>query len=435
VTTIVGVASGFGLDDVLLQRQRSIHLWTAPAFRIALSLGTCSFLLLCIAAPYVADAYASTHLRMMLPIMGLAMPIGAFSMVSSVILRASFRFGTLARVGLGELLLTQALTIALALAGLGPLSFAFPIPIAAAVRSAILWRHARPRFCKPRKAQYGRMFSKGGLVFASRLITTGVSQGDYILLGLLTSPAIVGIYFFAFRLAIQPIQILAGNVSSVLFPTLTQLKLEPERQRQAALRACRVLAFTVMPYCFLQAAVAAPVIHIVFGARWNSAIPLIQLLSIGLAFDAVSWLAGALLSARGEFGRALKYSCLFAPIFFVSVTIGAILGAALGVAAAVSLYYLLLAPIYSYLVFRSYGVRGGAIASIYSAPAASAAVAMAVPLVLLALLDLSNRSMVTLIVTPVLGIATYAAILRVIAPTLLHQAVARIRGWTGAGLS
>ena len=99
----------------------------------------------------------------------------------------------------------------------------------------------------------------------------------------------VGAYFFAFRLAIQPVQLLAGNLSNVLFPILAQLRGDPARQGEAALKASRVLSYVVMPYCFLQAAVAKPLLTLVFADKWLAAIPLMQILSIGLAFDAVSW--------------------------------------------------------------------------------------------------------------------------------------------------
>ncbi len=51
---------------------------------------------------------------------------------------------------------------------------------------------------------------------------------------------------------------LAGKLNRVLFPALVQLAEDPPRQRDAAIVASRVLAFVVMPYGFMQAAVAPP---------------------------------------------------------------------------------------------------------------------------------------------------------------------------------
>src|SRR4029077_18246050 len=110
-----------------------------------------------------------------------------------------------------------------------------------------------------RPRQLRMMGKAGSAVFGTKINTAMVGQGAYFVLGVFASKPEVGAYFFAFRLAIQPVQMLAGNLSTVLFPALAQLRNDLVRQREAALSACRVLAFAIMPYCFVQAAVARPV--------------------------------------------------------------------------------------------------------------------------------------------------------------------------------
>jgi PST family polysaccharide transporter len=234
----------------------------------------------------------------------------------------------------------------------------------------------------------------------------------------------VGVYFFAFRLAVQPIRMLAVSFSSVLFPTLGQMNAEPERQYAAALRVSRALAYAIMPLCTLQAALAQPGVSLIFGAKWQGSIPLIQLLSIGLAFDALSWICGALLNARGQFARALKYSSVFAPLFFVAVASGAAMGSALGVAAVVSLYYMLLGPIYTFLVLRDNGVGLQELSAIYFTPFLVSLIAMFVPVAALYLLG-SSDPIISILVISSVGISIYLVILRLIAPDLVRQ----VHGW------
>ena len=70
----------------------------------------------------------------------------------------------------------------------------------------------------------------------------------------------------------------------------------------AVLKASILLSYSVMPVACLQAAVAAPLVEQLFRSPLDChRYPIIQLLSVGLAFDAVSWMAGGLLSARGEY--------------------------------------------------------------------------------------------------------------------------------------
>jgi O-antigen/teichoic acid export membrane protein len=106
-----------------------------------------------------------------------------------------------------------------------------------------------------------------------------------------------------------------------------------------------------------------------FASKWAAAEPLIQLLSIGFAFDASSWAAGALLAARGEFRRGFVYTSFEAPIFLIAIVIGAFSHGAVGVALAVAGYYALVQPIFCYFVFARVGAVGWRdIAKIYAAP-------------------------------------------------------------------
>jgi O-antigen/teichoic acid export membrane protein len=109
-----------------------------------------------------------------------------------------------------------------------------------------------------------------------------------------------------------------------------------------------VIFFTACP----QAVLVSPVLHLLFDDRWDGSIPLSQLLSIGLAFDAVCWVAGALVNARGEFRKLFVFHLFFAPCFFSLVGLGAWLSHAPGVAMGVVLYYSVYAPCYSYLAMR-----------------------------------------------------------------------------------
>jgi O-antigen/teichoic acid export membrane protein len=424
ITAIVGVLISFGVDDVLLQRQKAMAYWTTPAFLTSLLLGAASMLLVAAAAPFAAAMYRAPVLDSILPIMALSMPLGALSTVPGAILRAKLNFRFLATYATVELTITQVLTILLALKGWGVFSIVLPGPLMAALRAIIFWTVAKPRLRRVRPSQFRLMGFRGGAVFGTKILTALVGQGSYFTLGLLAPKPVVGVYFFAFRLAVQPVLMLAGSLSNVLFPALTQLRSDPERQRQAALNASRILAFVVMPYGFMQAALAGPLLGLVFGAKWQAAIPLVQILSVGLAFDAISWIAGALLSARGEFRRSFIYSCVFSPVFFVVVAIGAVMASAPGVAIAVSAFYIVLAPVYSYAVFSRMGASLREVASIYVSATVQATLAMG--LAAWASTLLGGGKIIQGAVILVLGGALYLALIRTFAPSGYRELVSRL---------
>ena len=426
VTTLASVVANFGVDDVLLQRQKTFRFWASSAFAASLALGLFSFLAVAAVAPLAASMYRSQVLLSLLPIMALSMPLTALSTVPMAKFRADLNFRFLATYTTGELAITQLLTIGLAVRGFGVYSFAIPTPVMALVKAIVFWLIARPRLGRVRLKQLRMMSSNSAVVFGTKILTAAVGQGDYFVLGLFATKSVVGAYFFAFRLAIQPVQLLAGNLSNVLFPILSQLRNEPRRQKLAALEASRILAFVVMPYCFLQAAVARPLLNLVFGAKWQAAIPLVEILSIGLAFDAVSWVAGALLQARGEFRRSFVYSCVFSPVFFAMVTFGAFYFSGVGVAVAVSAFYMAFAPVYSYKVFRKVGISLNEIAQIYLPPVSFATVAALVAVVSEQWMP-SGSELPRILVIGLVGGMLYLALVHLFAPSIFHQLLARLR--------
>ena len=425
VTAIFETLINFGVDDVLLQRQRTMRFWTTPAFVTSLGLGIASMLLVIAASPLAVHVYGAPILYLILPIMAAGMPLGALSTVAAVKIRAQLNFRFLATYAMIELAVSQTAVVVLALNDFGALSFVLPGPVLAAARAIVFWAKVRPRLGPMRPKQLRMMGKAGSAVFGTKMLTAMVSQGDYFVLGLFASKPEVGAYFFAFRLAIQPVQMLAGNLSTVLFPALAQLRNDLVRQREAALSASRILALAITPYCFMQAAVARPLFELLFGSKWDAAILPLQILSIGLAFDAVSWIAGALLSARGEFRRAFVYSCVFSPVFFVVVAIGARLGSATGVAMAVCLFYVVLAPCFSYAVFRRMGAPLREVAEIYLPPTVVAGFAVGAAAVLASWVPLGPLAQIGIITA--LGGGLYLGLVRLFAPSSYSQLVGRLR--------
>jgi len=228
-----------------------------------------------------------------------------------------------------------------------------PMPVVAVIKAVWLWVFVRPQLprTRPRRAWF-HLVRRGCWIWGFRLLIGLVSQGDYFVLGLLSSRQEVGFYFFAFRLSAQPLQALAFNVFNVIFPILANSRSRPEEQSQVALKASQVLAVAVFFVACVQTAIVAPVLHLLFYDRWNGSILLSQILSIGLSFDAVCWVAGALVNARGDFKLNFVVMLFAAPCFFGLVGLGALLGQALGVAIGVGIYYAIFAPYYVYLAMR-----------------------------------------------------------------------------------
>ena len=298
-----------------------------------------------------------------------------------MILKAQMRFGLTAAYGAVENVATVGMTIALAADGFGAYSFVIPIPLLALIRAIAYWSFVpdRPGF-RAHTARWKYLTRNTAATLITRMVYGLIGQGDYIILGLLASQDVVGQYYFGFRLAAQPVWTLAGSLTGTIYPALAQLRQDPQRQGQSALRVAKLLSYCIMPIAFTQAAIAGPLVTSFFGQKWASSIPVIQLLSIGLALDAISWVGGALLTARGEFVASLRYSLMQAPAFFLLIAAGALLDKSYGVAWAVCIYYAVSQPPFVYAVFRRVGVSLSEVARIYIKPTICAVIAVGIGL-------------------------------------------------------
>ena len=427
IAIVINALVSFGLDEVLLQRRPTMRSLRSSALWLSLALGLLGSVAVLIAAPLGQRAYGVPGLAMLMIPLAVALPLGAISTVPTVILRARLEFRFLAVWGACELMLIQGLTILLALLGFGAFSFALPIPLVGLIRAVVFWRKAPLQsIVRPRLKQVRYLTSNGSLVFGSRIITELIGQGDFIILGLFASPAIVGLYYFAFRLAAQPVRMLAGNFSNVIFPALLAMRDEPRRQGAAAVKGATILCYLVMPLCFMQAAAARPVVHFLFADKWAGAVPMIQVLSLGLPFDAVSWIAGALLSARGQFRRNLIYSAITIPIFFLFAALGVLWGAGVGVAIGVSVYYVVVSPIYSWRIFTSFGATHSDVSRIYAMPVVISTFTIGFAYFLSGLDVFQGIFLSQLAVIVGVGGASYAAVVALVDPAMASQLLERL---------
>ena len=427
--TITGVAQAlvsFGVDDVLLQRQRHMAHWSSAAFWISLSLATLGMLAIAVAAPFAARIYRSPDLVWIILLLAIAMPIRTLATVPTVSIRLEMDFRFLAAYNTFEIFSVQLLTVGFAWIGLGAFSFALPLPIIAVFKAVLFWRRSPPLYNRRLKqVQVLYMLGRSTIVFVTRTIIEIVNQGDYIVLGLIATKSEVGLYFFAFRFSVQPVRMLSGNFVNVILPAFAQLTDQPARQTDAAIRACRLLSYLVVPFCFLQAALAGPGLQLLFGQRWQGAIPLVQLLSIGLPFDAVSWISGSLLSARREFGRAFRFAAVSAPVFFGLVIGGAWLHGVIGVATAVVVYYMTYPPFCSILILRSNNASTTTILELYFMPVVLAGLAIGAAYLTSLSPPLVTHNLLRVIVISALGSLFYTAALAVFRRDILAEILRR----------
>ena len=336
VATFTGLVQQAGVRDILVRRGKRYNRWANTAFWLSACSGLAGALLMLIAAPLAAYIYREQTLMYLIALLALGGMITSLGSVPEAKLHIDLRFRAIATLNFSSTTAGLALAVVLAVMGFGAYSYVLPHPITAAGRLAAAWWMTRPPVrlqIRPRRMRY--LLSDSGLLVLNSVFVSILWQGDYLILGLLYPEDLVGLYVWAFGLSLQSIYMLAESMSGVLFPSLSKLADDPARQRDAFLRAARVLALVGIPACFAQAVLAAPGVHLVFNPRWFEAVPLVQVLSIGMSVYVVGSASFAALKAQGRFKRLLMINSLCSVSFVMLVTCGAWARGPLGAAVAV----------------------------------------------------------------------------------------------------
>jgi lipopolysaccharide exporter len=429
VTAFANVVVNPGLSSVLVQRARNLRYWSTPAFWMSLTCGILGAALMLAAAPIGAQMYGAPNLVGLVTVLAIAAPIGSLGMLPNALLTGQLKFKFLALLTLGAGILTGLLTVLLAALDFGAYSFVLPRPIVNTAQTLAAWIAARPKVrMKPQFRRWKYLVGNAGWMLVYLVCWTAIMQGDYIVLGYLFEPALVGTYFFGFNLAMQGARFIGGNVHTVLYPSLVALGTNRLRQAQVVLETSRNLALTVGCVSLLQAVLAEPVLHLVFGHRWDDAIPIVQLLSIGVVFESLSSPGCLLLMARGLFKSFALIYVLALSVFLPTVLLGARLGEGVGVSAAVACYYFLFwTPTYC-TVMRSAGVPLRITTFMFLSVIVSGVASATLGFGLTSLLPSSEsgiwlRTATLLLVTP----AAYYAGMWLLQPQACRAALARVR--------
>ncbi|MBL8756989.1 MAG: oligosaccharide flippase family protein [Phycisphaerae bacterium] len=331
-----------GLREVLVQRRTRVRGWDHPAFSLSVVLGLAATALTAAAAPASLRWWHSDVVLHLLLILSVAAPFFGLAIVPEAKLQCELRFRGLAIIefarGTGLLLTQIALAFWMKHAGhtdWGAYALAAPVPVFAALRCGAMWWAARPRVRWTPRVQLWRLLgADSAKLFLSSLLGLCISQGAIFALGFYATEDVVGLYSFAFNLSLITAVMLTQNIAAVIFPVLSTMQDDPARLRRTFLSSGRMLNLIAVPACFLQGALAEPFIATVCNPKWAGSIPVMQVLSIAMAFVVIWPSSKSLMQARGRFGLALFMHALHATLYVAAVWLTARATGGHGVAVA-----------------------------------------------------------------------------------------------------
>ncbi len=338
VMAVLGFAQIFtdvGVGSAVIHRQTNSHQELSSLYWLNVFAGAAVFLLTVAATPLVVAFFDEPRLATLLPATALLFLIAPFGQLFQLLLQKELKFRNLALVEFLSAFAGAVVAIGCALAGFGVYSLAFG-QLAAACFAAVavatmVWREWRPAVWF-RTVDIRPYLRFGLFQLGDRAVNFLVARADQIVIGAVLGAATLGLYNFAWNLAIMPVTRINPILTRIAFPLFAKVQLENERLKRGYLMLVWLLTMTNGPILAGGAGVAATLVPLAFGPQWVPMVPVLQVLAfVGLSRSIVNPI-GALVLAKGRPDLAFKLNACFLFVQIPAVYLGARIGGIAGVA-------------------------------------------------------------------------------------------------------
>ncbi len=223
--------------------------------------------------------------------------------IFSTILKKELRFNTLSIVEIVGVLTYATTAIAFALRDFGVLSLILGQIFRGSAMSlmfiAVFRKTWRPRF-HFRFRKIRRHLSFGAFQMGERAVNYVNANIDYIIIGGFMGPEPLGYYTLAYSLVTLPLTRINPAISRVAFPALSKIQDDNPRLRNAYCKIVRYIALASFPLLTGLIVAAPEFIHLVYGARWEPSILIIQILCVVGMLKSVGNPGGSILLSKGR---------------------------------------------------------------------------------------------------------------------------------------
>lgn len=271
-----------GFSSALIQRKSPTRLDYSTALWFNLSVATALYVILFIAAPWIAMLFDNDQRLIPLSrVMFLTFMLNASAIVQTNILMKRMEVRMIAVSNSVGLIVGSVVGIYLALAGYGAWAIVWQSVAVAAVKSAILWGTGNWRpLWDFSYASLKSFFAVGSGVMFSSFLNTVFQNISAFFIGLKVGLVPLGYYGQSDKWSKMGIMSLSQVLTASFLPLLSKVQDDPERYARMCGKTHRFTAYLLFPALGLLIVMATPIFHTLFGTKWDPSISLFRILLV-----------------------------------------------------------------------------------------------------------------------------------------------------------
>ncbi len=338
-----------GFSQALIRKQDRTDVDNSTVFYFNIVVSSALYLILFIAAPFVADFYNQPELTSVMRVVCLGVILNSLAVVQRALLTVRIDFKTQAKASLSAAVISGCIGIVLAYCGFGVWSLVVQQLLNLSVNTLLLWIFSkwRPIAVFSWKS-FHELFAFGSKMLASGLLDTLYRNIYPIVIGKLFSASSLGHYTRAQHFSEFPSSNVTGIIQRVTYPILCGIQDETERLEAVYRKFLKLSAFIIFPLMIGMSAVARPFIDIVLGTQWGFCGQLLQIICFAMMWYPIHAINLNLLQVKGRSDLFLRLEiikkilgitvlCITAPFGLVVMCYGQIFNSI--VALVINTYY------------------------------------------------------------------------------------------------
>lgn len=321
----VFVDSGFSSGLIRKIDRTDDDLSTAFYFNILVAIAVYSILFF--TSSYIASFFNIPELTIYIRVLGLVLIFNSLNMVQNAILISSMRIKQLTMVSATSQVSTGIIAIILAHHGWGVWALIGQQLFAAIFQAILLLITTRWRPKKVFKREsFNYLWGYGSKLLTATLIGTIFSQTYSFVIGKVLGKRDLGLYSRSDQFAVQPSNIVTNIINKALVPSLATCQNDHQRLQRNYQKCVEIISFLIFPLMFTLGIAAEPLFKVLFGTKWDGAIPLFQILCFGYSVDIFSTLSLNLIQVMGRTDYTLKLEFIKKPFYAAIIIITIFIG-------------------------------------------------------------------------------------------------------------
>lgn len=322
--TLSNVFIDSGFSASLIQKKEITEKDKSTVFFTNLILSVVVYTVLYFSSPWIADYFHIEQLRSLFRVLGVVLLIDAFCAIQNTMLTREMNFKRLTQIKLAAIVIAASVAIYLAYTGFGIWALIVQYILYSTIRTSVTWIVAKWRpIIAFSKESFKTLFGFGFKLLLQSFVAQLYMNFQQILIGRFYKPADLGFYSQARQFQQIPTGTVTQVINSVAFPAYAKLQDDREQLRQMFRQNVQIVAFINTPIMVLLAAIAQPLIILLYSSKWIGSIHYFQFLCIGFGiFLAVHECSLSVLKAVGRSDYVLKLEIIKKILGVIFILIG-----------------------------------------------------------------------------------------------------------------